>query len=199
AFPFALEDPEAHVGLLGGFAAPARDRFEAIGHDAFSLRQSLALTGAEATVSWAAADSRVVHLREVEGEAAPTVVAVLANHFPESWNRHEANEGVWPLRFAFTRQAGGFDAAFTDAFGRSLAQAPAAYPTWLTAAEPEKAFLALDGDLVHPQAFQPGDDGASVVVRLRNPRPDAGAVVRVSLPGRPLTGAERVTFLGTRP
>jgi hypothetical protein len=143
-------------------------------------------------------DSRVVHLREVEGEAAPTVVALLANHFPERWNRHEANEGVWPLRFAFTRQPGGFDAAFTDAFGRALAQPPAAYPTWLTAADPEKAFLHLDGDPVHLQAFQPGGD-ESVVVRLRNPRPDASATVRVSLPGRTLDGAERVSFLGTQP
>ncbi|HLT48034.1 MAG TPA: hypothetical protein VK002_12445, partial [Rubricoccaceae bacterium] len=198
AFPFALEDPEVHVGLLGGFVVPERDRFEAIAHDAFSLRQSLALSGADATVSWAAVDSRVVHLREVEGEGAPTVVAVLANHFPESWNRHEENEGTWPLRFAFTRQEGGFDAAFTDAFGRALAQAPVAYPTWLTAAEPERAFLRLDGDPVHLQAFQPGEGGA-VTVRLRNPRPDAGAAVRVSLPGRDLDGAARVTFLGTRP
>jgi hypothetical protein len=196
AFPFALDAPEAHVGILGGFVAP-EDRFEGVRHDAFSLRQSLALSDADETISWAAVDSRVVRLREVEGEPAPTVVAVLANHFPESWNRNEENEGVWPLRFAFTRRPGGFDAAFTDAFGRGLAQAPVVYPTWLTAAEPERAFLLLDGDAVHLMAFQPGDDGASVLVRLRNPRPDADAVLRLSLPGA--VAAERVTAFGEHP
>jgi hypothetical protein len=214
AFPFALDDPGAHpsagsprlrsglagqaVGVLGGFVEPTRDRFEAIRHDAFSLRQSLALSDAEAAISWAAVDTRVVRLRAVEGEAAPTVVAVVANHFPASWNRNEENEGVWPLRFAFTRQPGGFDPAFTDAFGRGLTQPPVAYPTWLTAAEPARDFLRLDGDAVHLMAFQPGEDGAGVLVRLRNPRPDADAALRVSLP-EGVTAAERVTFLGEHP
>ncbi len=197
AFPFALDAPAAHLGLLGGFVDPERDRFEAITHDAFSLRQSLALSDDERTVSWAAADSRVVKLREVEGEVGPTVVAVLANHFPPTWNRNEENEGVWPLRFAFTHRPGGFDAAFTDGFGRAFAQPPVVYPTWLTAAEPARSFLALGGDAVHLLAFQPDADG--VLVRLQNPRPDAGADVRVGVPGRVVTAAERVTFLGEDP
>jgi hypothetical protein len=197
AFPFALQRPDARLGVLGGFVAPG-DRFDGVGHDAYSLRQSLALSEAGGTLSWAAADSRVVRLREVEGEVAPTVVAVLANHFPPSWNRNEENEGVWPLRFAFTRHPGGFDAAFTDAFGRAFAQPVLAYPTWLTAAEPERAFLRLHGDAVHLTAFQPGE-GESVLVRLRNPRPDADAALRLGLPGQPLAAAERITFLGEHP
>ena len=194
AFPFALDAPQAHLGLLGGFVRPERDRVAGLAHDAYSLRQSLALEGAEATVSWAAADSRVVHLRETEGEAAPTVVAVLANHFPPSWNRNEENEGVWPLRFAFTRQPGGFDAAFTDAFGRGLAHAPAVYPTWLTAEPTERSFLTLGGDPAHLLSVQP--DGDAVLVRLRNPDPAAAATVRVTLADRPLRAAERVAFTG---
>ncbi|MEM1041672.1 MAG: hypothetical protein AAGI91_03500 [Bacteroidota bacterium] len=202
AFPFALGGPAAHpsagsgqaLGVLGGFAEAGRDRFEAITHDVYSLRQSLALADPERTVSWAAADSRVIRLREIAGEDVPTVVAVLASHFPPAWNRNEANEGVWPLRFAFTHQPGRFDAAFTDGFGRSFAQPAVVYPTWLTAVDPVRSFLTLDGDPVHLLAFQPDADG--VRVRLRNPRPDADAAVRVSLPGRAATSAARVTFLG---
>ena len=198
AFPFALAGPQAHLGLLGGFVRPERDRLDGIGHDAFSLRQSLALTDAARSVSWAAADSRVVYLRDT-GEAAPTVVAVLANHFPPAWNRNEENAGTWPLRFAFTHRPvgpdGGFDAAFTDGFGRAFAQAPAVEPTWLTAADPVRAFLDLDGDSVRLLAFQPDGDDA-VLVRLQNPRPDAEASVRLAVPGRAVTAAERVTFLG---
>ena len=197
AFPFALASPTVHLGLLGGFVDPARDRLEGIDHDAYALRQSLALTGAERTVSWATADSRVVRLREVEGEDAPTVVAILANHFPLAWNRNEENEGAWPLRFAFASQPGGFDAAATDRFGRSFAQRPAVFHTWLTAAEPVREFLALDGDPVQLLAFQPAGDG--VLVRLQNPRPDAPASVRVGVPGHAITAAERVTFLGESP
>lgn len=197
AFPFDLSDPTAHLGLLGGFVDPARDRLDGIGHDAYALRQSLALTDAERTVSWAAADSRVVRLREIEGEAAPTVVAILANHFPVAWNRNEENEGVWLLRFAFTSERGGFDAAATDAFGRAFVQPAPAFHTWLTAAEPVRSFLDLDGGPVHLLAFQPTEDG--VLVRLQNPRPDAPASVRVHLPGHAVTAAERVTFLGESP
>lgn len=194
AFPFALDRPQAHLGLLGGFVDAGVDRLEAITHDVFSLRQSLALSDAERTVSWATADSRVIKLREIEGEAAPTVVAVLANHFPPSWNRNEENEGTWPLRFAFTHRPAGFDAAFTDGFGRAFAQPPVVYPTWLTAAEPSRSFLTLDGDAVHLLAFQADADG--VLVRLKNPRPETEAAVRVSVPGRIVRSAERVTFLG---
>lgn len=205
AFPFALSGPVAHLGLLGGFVEPEQDRLDGIGHDAFSLRQSLSLTDAERSVSWASADSRVVYLRDT-GEPAPTVVAVLANHFPPAWNRNEENAGTWPLRFAFTHRAGGFDAAFTDGFGRAFAQPPAVEHTWLTAAEPVRAFLDLDGDPVRLLAFQPdslprtrsgGED--AVLVRLQNPRPDADAAVRVTLPGRTVTAAERTTFLGEAP
>jgi hypothetical protein len=195
AFPFDAEAPEAHLGVLGGFIGPDRDRAAIPPHDAFALRQSLALTDADGTVSWAASDSRVARPRTVAGEAEPTVVAVLANHFPPEWNRNEENEGVWPLRFAFTHRPGTFDGAFTDTFGRDLAQPVAAYPTWLTAAEPVRSFLTLDGDPVHLLSFQPGEDGA-VVVRLRNPDPAAEAAVRVALPRRALRAAERVTFVG---
>ncbi|MEM8556336.1 MAG: hypothetical protein AAGG50_00695 [Bacteroidota bacterium] len=205
-FPFALDAPTAHLGLLGGFADPTVDRFAAFDHDAFSLRQSLALTeggdsDAARSLSWAAADSRVVKLRETPGEAAPTVVAVLANHFPPAWNRNEENEGVWPLRFAFTHREGAFDAAFTDHFGRAFAQPAAVYPTWLAAADPARSFLTLDGDSVHLLAFQPAAEpgDASVLVRLKNPSPDEDAAVRVSLPGQTLQAAQRVTFLGDAP
>lgn len=198
AFPFALTAPTAHLGLLGGFVEPEHDRLDGIGHDAFSLRQSLALTDADRSVSWAAADSRVVYLRDT-GETAPTVVAVLANHFPPAWNRNEENVGTWPLRFAFTHRPTGpgeeFDAAFTDAFGRAFAEPPALEHTWLTAADPVRAFLDLGGDPVRLLAFQSEGEDA-VLVRLQNPRPDAPASVRVAVPGRAITAAERVTFLG---
>ena len=197
AFPFALANPTVHLGLLGGFVDPAQDRLDGTSHDAYSLRQSLALTGDAQTVSWASGDSRVVRLREIDGEAAPTVVAILANHFPAAWNRNEENEGVWPLRFAFTSAPGAFDAAATGAFGRTFAQPPAVFHTWLTAAEPVRSFLDLDGDPVQLLAFQPDGDG--VVVRLQNPRPDAPAAVRVRVPGHAITAAERVTFLGEAP
>jgi alpha-mannosidase len=197
AFPFALDAPQAHLGLLGGFVRPEEDRLDGIGHDAFSLRQSLALTDAARSVSWAAADSRVVYLRDTS-EPAPTVVAVLANHFPPAWNRNEENAGTWPLRFAFTHRAGGFDAAFTDGFGRAFAQPPAVEHTWLTAAEPVRPFLDVDGDPVRLLAFQPGHDD-TVHVRLQNPRPDGDATVRVALPGRAVTAAERTSFLGGSP
>jgi alpha-mannosidase len=197
AFPFALDRPEARMGILGGFAVPERDRFEGIDHDAFSLRQSLALADGVGTVTWAAVDSRVVRLRQPEGEDAPTVVAILANHFPEAWNRNEENVGVWPLRFALTYRAGGFDAAFADGFGRDVAQPPVVYHTWLTADEPVRTFLDLEGDSVHLLAFQPDDDG--VLVRLQNPRTDTPAHVRLAVPGRALAGAERTTFLGASP
>jgi hypothetical protein len=115
-------------------------------------------------------------------------VAVLANHFPEAWNRNEENAGTWPLRFALTYRPGAFDAAFTDDFGRAVAQPPIAYATWLTAVEPTHSFLTLDGDAVHLLAFQPADDG--VTVRLRNPRPEAAASLRVGVPGRALAAVE---------
>ncbi len=208
AFPFALDAPTAHLGLLGGVADPSRDRLDGPGHDAFALRQSLALSDAGQTVTWAAADSRVVRLRNVPGEGAQTVVAVLASHFPIAWNRNEENRGVWPLRFAFTRRAGTFDAAFTDGFGRAFAQPAPVHHTWLTAAAPVRSFLRLDGDAIHLLAFQPdgGTDDptgagtpSGVVVRLQNPRPDAPASVRVSVPGRAVMAAARVTFLGEHP
>ncbi len=194
AFPFALDDPTAHLGVLGGFVEAGVDRFTAITHDVYSLRQSLALTDADQTVSWTATDSRVIKLRDIEGEAAPTLVAVLVNHFPPAWNRNEANEGTWPLRFAFTHREGTFDAAFTDGFGRALAQPAVVYPTWLTAADPVRSFLKIDGDAVHLLAFQPDDEG--VLVRLKNPHPGADAAVRVSLPGRIVRSAEHIAFLG---
>ncbi len=196
AFPFALDDPTAHLGLLGGFVDPASDRLDGVSHDAYSLRQSLALSDAERTVSWAAVDSRVVRLREIDGEAAPTVVAILANHFPAAWNRNEENEGTWPLRFAFTHHAGGFDTVFTDRFGRDLAQPPLVFHTWLTAADSVRSFLSLDGDPVRLLAFQPDEDGIGVLVRLQNPRPDRPASVRVTVPDHTVLSAERVTFLG---
>jgi hypothetical protein len=196
-FPLALDDPTTHLGLLGGFADPSRDLFEGVLRDAHALRQSLALSDARGTVSWAAADSRVVRLYAPEGEPSPTVVAVLANHFPEAWNRNEENVGVWPLRFALTYREGAFDPAFSDLFGRDLAQPPLAYPTWLTAGETARSFLDLDGDLVHLMAFQATGDG--LLVRLRSPDGERSARVRLSIPGRPLEAADRVTFLGSAP
>jgi hypothetical protein len=102
-----------------------------------------------------------------------------------------------PLRFALTYLAGGFDAAFADGFGRDVAQPPVVYHTWLTADEPVRTFLDLEGDSVHLLAFQPDDDG--VLVRLQNPRTDTPAHVRLAVPGRALAGAERTTFLGASP
>jgi hypothetical protein len=202
AFPFAPGSADVRLGVLGGFITPS-ERFEAVGHEAFSLRQSIAFTDATPdsahTIVWAARDSRVVKLPTAAQETEPTLVAVLANHFPEAWNRNEENEGVWPLRFAFTRQSGGFDAAFADGFGRGFAQEPVVYPTWLTAEEPVRRVLDLGGDPVHLLAFQPEVQGRRVLVRLQNPRPDAPASVRVAVPGFTITAAERVTFLGGDP
>jgi hypothetical protein len=198
AFPFALDAPDVQLGLLGGFARPDRDRLPGARRDMFSVRQAVALTDAARSVTWAAVDSRVVRLHESPGEA-PTLVAVLANHFPEAWNRNEENAGVWPLRFSFTHRPGGFDAALADDFGRSVAQAPAAYPTWLVASETVRPVLALDGDAVHLQAFQAAPDGESVLVRLRNPRPDAPARVLLDLPGHDVADAVRVGPDGETP
>jgi hypothetical protein len=46
-------------------------------------------------------------------------------------------------------------------------------------------------------AFQATGDG--LLVRLRNPDGERPARVRVSIPGRPVETADRVTFLGSDP
>src|SRR5690606_24785071 len=43
AFPFAMDDPDARLDVLGGFLDPASDRFEGVGHDAHSIRRSAVL------------------------------------------------------------------------------------------------------------------------------------------------------------
>lgn len=191
AFPFALADAQARIETLGGFLDPQRDRFEAVDHDAFSVRRSVGLSGGGQSVSWAAVDSRVVRWRERDG-GPPTLIATLVNNFPDDWNRRDERTGTWPLRFSFTGHAGAFDPARTSRFGYNAATAPAVRHTWLRAAEPEHSFLQVDGDQVVLLALLPADDGVGVLVRLMNVDPTRPATARVSSPLLALDTARRL-------
>lgn len=196
AFPFALEEPEARLDVLGGFLDPARERFEGVEHDAVSIRRSAALSDGARSVRWAAVDSRVVRWREMEGTRV--LLATLVNNFPEHWNRREVRAGTWPLRFRLAGHSGGLDLPAASRFGYEAAAEPVVRRTWLRTADPAGRFLEIGGEAVVLLALRPGEDGQSVLLRLMNTEPERPARAEVSSPLFEPASAWRVSLFGER-
>lgn len=180
AFPFALSNREATIEVLGGFLNAQADRFPGIDHDAFSLRRSIAIHNEEQTVSWAAADSRVVRLRETADGEGITIFANLVNNFPEAWNRWEEKEGTLDFRFSFTSQEEAFQPTATSRFGWEINTPPVVRYTWLRSVPAQESFLTVEGEGVMVLALKPNADQTGVVLRLMNMDPNASSEARIA-------------------
>ncbi len=179
AFPFKVPGSRAAVDVLGGFLDPGTDRLPGMEHDAFAVRRGVGVHSADYSVSWAAADSRVVRLRQSSAGDA-VILANVVNNFPENWNRWEENEGMLDFRYSFASREGAFEPASTGRFGWEISAPPVVRYTWLRSEPASESFLVVEGGSVVVLALKPAADRRGVVLRLMNMHPDAPAEARIS-------------------
>lgn len=193
AFPFALPGGRAAIDVLGGLLNADQDRFPGLDHDAFSVRRGIGVHTAEHTVSWAAADSRVVRVRRNAAGGA-VILANVVNNFPEAWNRWEENEGRLDFRFSFTSAEGAFDPAATSRFGWEINTPPVVRYTWLRSEPASDSFVTVEGENVVALSFRPSRDLNGVVLRLMNMHPKAPAEARINSSLFDVRSGRRVTM-----
>jgi alpha-mannosidase len=161
------------------------------------------VSGPGGGVTWSPVESTIAtlgDLRLFHWDAAykPQNARVYANVLNNGWstNFQEWQGGDFRFRFRFRGHRGGWDQGRAPAFGRETAQ-----PLLATVVEgkgpaaagfrPRASYLRADSEEVVLVNLKRAEDGGGFVLRFFNPLARPGAV-RVSVPSRPLRGAERV-------
>jgi len=182
-FPFAfLDAPIAYMDILGGYANAARDRLPGTLKDIFSIRRSAGVTDGRISISFAAADSRILFWKHDSLAGKSALMANLVTNFPIAWNRNEANAGRLHLRFAFTSRAGSFDADATARLGWELQAEFFGRYTLLRKTPAEKSLLSVAGRNVLLTGVKQGENTGDIVLRVTNVNPDSTALGIVESP-----------------
>jgi hypothetical protein len=167
AFPFAVNDQEIELEILGGFIAP-RDRFPGSSEDGFSIRRIAAIFNGEHTISLASLDSRVIKLRTEEDGTKKVLISNPVNNFPLNWNRHEKNEGKITFRYSFISQPGKFSTPASSRFGWELCTPPVVRKSWYRSQPTKESYLSIDNQNIILNTIVPSPEDNSFSLRLMN-------------------------------
>lgn len=168
-FSFALEKPKFSVGILGGYLDPSKDRLPGVDHDIFSIRRDVVIYNHDVTIDWSTIDNRVIRLRKADG-GDPVLITNIVNNFPEHWNRHEENKGMWDFRFSMRTRKGNVFADRPGRFGWETTMPPSVRRSWYMNENPAGEFISLSGSntvLLSKSIRADGD----IILRFKNTHP----------------------------
>jgi len=182
AFPFAINDQNIKIEILGGFVDPEKDKLPGSSDDGFSIRRTAAIYNDEQTISLSSLDSRVFKLREDESGTGKVLIINPINNFPLDWNRHEKNEGKITFRFSFTSQPGKFSAPAVSRFGWELNTPSVVRKSWYRSEPSSESYLNIDNENIILNTILPSPGDNSFCLRLMNLNPDkkeAGVITSI--------------------
>jgi alpha-mannosidase len=171
AFPFAVEEQNIELEILGGFVNP-EDRLPGSSKEGFSIRRTAALYNDEHTVSLTSLDSRIMKLRYNDDSTSQTLISNPVNNFPVNWNRHEENEGKIVFRYSFTNQQMTFSAPVSARFGWELNTPPVVRKSWYKSEPSNLSYFKIDNENIFLQTIIPSAEDKSISLRLSNLNPE---------------------------
>ncbi len=177
-----------YMDILGGFLRGPAERLAGALTDVYSIRRAAALSDGATSVSFAAADSRIVFWRYDSLSGSSTLLANLVTNFPVAWNRNESNAGRLRLRFALSSNTGPFDPDMTTRLGWEMQTDFFSRPTLIRRVPAQQSYLSVTGNSAVLSGLKRGSAPGETVLRITNVDPvnttRATLSSSVFLPGR---------------
>lgn len=168
AFPFSISKYQNQFEVLGGFINPDDELFPGKNHDAFSIRNSIAIYNEKESISFSLIDNRVIRLRKTNSNPNGTLIVNLINNFPDNWNRQDKKEGKLELRFSFTYQSKTFNPSFTNKFGNELNAPLITKRSWYKSNPNNESFMNIENENVNLITIKSLENDNSYLLRLKN-------------------------------
>ncbi len=188
AFPFAGAKPQFRYEIAAGSVRPNEDHFPGACRDWFSVQRWVTVNTDEGGVAWSAVDTPLITLCAMTPGrwldqleiSNGTIFAYVMNNY---WftNYKAGQDGRFTFRFSVT-SGQTMDPAAATAFGESVHQPMRAvrlHPGRTGQAWPAaRSFCRVEPETVSIMTFKRADDGAGLILRLRE---TAGRATRVGL------------------
>ncbi len=171
AFPFSISNPKYQIEIIGGFINPDENLFPGKNHDAFSIRNSIAIYNEEESISFTSVDSRVIRLQKNNSNPNGILIVNLINNFPKNWNRRDKKEGKLELRFSFTHQNKSFEPSFTNKFSSELNTPLMTRRSWYKSAPTKDSFINIENYNINLLTMKSLELENSYLIRLKNINP----------------------------
>lgn len=172
-FPISMSDADVLVETIGGFIDGDRDRLPGMKTNGYSMREVLSVSDGSFTVDIASPDNRVTYISRDSTDQHPTIIANIANHFPDNWNRREENDRILTTRFAIRINEGGFHPGQSHRFGQRIAMPPITLKGWYVEEPVRESVVQLTAEhsvLSALKALGP-DLKDGMLIRIRNTHP----------------------------
>ncbi len=132
----------------------------------YSIREGFSVYDSKRWITYALNNSRIIK-QTSEKSGQWNFVVILANNFPEQWNRSEANDQKLTFTIRLTSGTGQFDPAAADRFGWETNSSPLYYHTWQDSDPGQKSYFSSSDPGVQITAIK-SDKTAAVQLRLVN-------------------------------
>ncbi len=192
AFPLRIEGASLRFEIADGTMAPETEQLPGTTRDWHTVQHWVEAAGPRGSAVWSPIEAPLVEfgdintgkwLRKLE-LARPSIFSYAMNNY---WmtNFKAGQGGAFVFRYALTSRAGGADPVKSSRFGWEV-HAPL-QAAWLPARNKGSlspqgmSFLTIDAPNVIVQAVKPAEDGAGIVLRLREIG-GAAAEARIACP-----------------